>query len=264
MKKNLLTIFLALLFCNHGFAETYHFKKCNLNEKHFADYLIDLDNKIINVSFLIKKDGSTQEWTDKIDIIKKDKIGSEKLQSRGGKDYYYQYYLDSKSKSVTRQNYKKVNSFFVLFGPPVKSYCEDVKADWRKDSGDLTEEEKIQQLEAENKQKLIEKEKKQKELTLKEEEKRKRLIEENKNKEVKDIHKIYIIADKWIRLSKYNSNSGEKIKNDFDKKAKEVCKNKNFIIIKKKVEIVEMDDTPAYGTETVIKLGVDGTIECKS
>jgi len=90
------------------------------------------------------------------------------------------------------------------------------------------------------------------------------LLEEKKNKEAKDIHKILVIADKWIRLSKYNSNSGEKLKNDFDKKAKEVCKNKNFLIIKKKVEIVEMDDTPAYGTETVIKLGVDGAIECKS
>tara|TARA_B110000014_G_C19983367_1_gene509221 strand:+ start:48 stop:842 length:795 start_codon:yes stop_codon:yes gene_type:complete len=264
MKKNLLIIFLALLFCNHGFAETYYFKKCDLNEKHFADYFIDVDNKVINVSFLIKKDGSTQEWKDKIDVIKKDKVGSEKLQSRRGKDYYYQYYLDAKSKSVTRQNYKKVNSFFVLYGPPVKSYCEDVKADWRKDSGDLTDEEKIQQLEAEKEKKLVEEKKKQKELTLKEEEKRKKLIEEKKNEEIKDIHKILVIADKWIKLSKYNSSSAENLENDFDKKAKEVCENKNFVIIKKKVEIVEMDDTPAYGTETVIKLGVDGTVECKS
>ena len=56
MKKNLLTIFLALLFCSHGFAESYYFKKCDLNEKYFADYLIDIDNKIINVSFLIFSD----------------------------------------------------------------------------------------------------------------------------------------------------------------------------------------------------------------
>ena len=264
MKKILLTFFLTLLFCNQGFAESYYFKKCDLSKEHFADYLIDLDNKIINVSFLIKKDGSTQEWTDKIDVVKKDKIGSEKLQSKRGKDYYYQYYLDSKSKSVTRQNYKKVNGFFVLYGAPVKSYCDDVKADWNKDSGDLSDEEKIQQLEAENQKKLIEKEKKQKEFTLKEEERRKKLKEEEKNKEKKDIHKILVIADKWIKLSKYNSNSADNLKNDFDKKAKEVCENKSFVIIKKKVEIVEMDETPAFGIETVIKLGVDGTIECKS
>ena len=30
-----------------------------------------------------------------------------------------------------------------------------------------------------------------------------------------------------------------------------------------KVEIIEMDETPTFGIETVIKLGIAGVVECK-
>lgn len=264
IKKIFFTIFFLFLLCVKGFGESYYFKKCDLSKEHIADYLIDFDNKIIDVSFLIKKDGTTQVWQDKIDTIKKDQVASEKIQSKGGKDYYFQYYLDSKLKSVTRQNYKKVGDFFVLYGPPMKGNCEDVKADWDKSVSklDQLQEERIKQLEDENRKKIIEKKKKQKELTLKEEERRKKLKKENKEKN--KIYNISIVTKKWIKLSKYNADSTQKLKNDFDKKAQEICENKKFSIIEKKVEIIEMDETPAFGTETVIKLGIVGNIECKN
>ena len=41
-------ILLNLAFCNIAFAESFYFKKCLLNEVVSADYLIDLENKIIN------------------------------------------------------------------------------------------------------------------------------------------------------------------------------------------------------------------------
>ena len=47
MKKVLITLLLSLVFCNIGFAETYYFKECKLTEILYADYLIDIDKKII-------------------------------------------------------------------------------------------------------------------------------------------------------------------------------------------------------------------------
>ena len=35
------------------------------------------------------------------------------------------------------------------------------------------------------------------------------------------------------------------------------------IVAPGKIEIVETDETPAFGTETVIKIGINGIIECK-
>ena len=31
----------------------------------------------------------------------------------------------------------------------------------------------------------------------------------------------------------------------------------------KKIIVVEMDETPAFGLETVVKIGIDGVVECK-
>ena len=41
MKKVLIVAYLSLVFCNAGFAEPYYFKKCKINEKISADYIID-------------------------------------------------------------------------------------------------------------------------------------------------------------------------------------------------------------------------------
>ena len=33
--------------------------------------------------------------------------------------------------------------------------------------------------------------------------------------------------------------------------------------LKKIVEIIEMDETPAFGTEAKVRIGIQGVIECK-
>ena len=79
---------------------------------------------------------------------------------------------------------------------------------------------------------------------------------------------ISINGEKWIPISKWNDASGlelqEQLKNDFDKKAAELCSlTGNFDILEKKIEVIDQDDTPAFGLETVVKLGIVGVIKCK-
>ena len=74
---------------------------------------------------------------------------------------------------------------------------------------------------------------------------------------------ILISGKKWIKLSKYKSGAGEKLKNDFNKKASELCSNGNFDTLEQKIVVLEMDETPAFGIETVVKIGVEGVVECK-
>ena len=38
--------------------------------------------------------------------------------------------------------------------------------------------------------------------------------------------------------------------------------NGNFSVLKRKVEIIEIDETPAIGLEPVIKIGINGIVEC--
>ena len=49
MKKLFIIIFFNFMISNAVLAESYYFKNCKLNEVISADYLIDLDNKIINL-----------------------------------------------------------------------------------------------------------------------------------------------------------------------------------------------------------------------
>ena len=80
----------------------------------------------------------------------------------------------------------------------------------------------------------------------------------------KNTHNISVNGNKWIKLSDYNSDSAEQLKNDFDRRASELCSvTGNFDILEKKVEVIEMDETPTFGIETVIKIGVNGVVECK-
>ena len=51
--------------------------------------------------------GTTQEFSDKIKSVEKDQIVSEKIKSGKGENLYYQYFLNSKSKSVIKLQYKK-------------------------------------------------------------------------------------------------------------------------------------------------------------
>ena len=86
----------------------------------------------------------------------------------------------------------------------------------------------------------------------------------------KDTHNISIVAKKWVRISQYETNSKkgkkimDKLKTDFETKALEICAPKgNYNILEKKIEVLEIDETPAYGLETKLKLAINGTIECK-
>ena len=56
----------------------------------------------------------------------------------------------------------------------------------------------------------------------------------------------------------------DKLKTDFETKALELCSSKgDYTVLKKAIEILEIDETPAYGLETKVKIGIDGVVECK-
>ena len=131
MKKVLFILFLGLVFCNTGFAESYYFKKCKLSENASGDYLIDFDKNVIKVT-LKTKDGISQELTDKIKLITKDQIVSDIIQNKTNKKYYLQYNLIVASKSIIRQRYikKSKDAFLMPIGPKKKAYCENFNANW--------------------------------------------------------------------------------------------------------------------------------------
>ena len=55
----------------------------------------------------------------------------------------------------------------------------------------------------------------------------------------------------------------DKLKSDFEIKAKEICSPKSYNVLEKKIEVLEIDETPAYGLETKLLLAITGVIECK-
>ena len=200
MKKFLFTFLLSTILCNTGFAESYYFKECKLNEIVTGNYIINLEKNIIEVT-LQSIDGSLQELTDKIALVTKDQIVSEKIQSGKDGDSYFVYYLDVNSNSVIKQNYKKESEIDLVRpdGPKKYSYCENVKADWKQ----------------KKKKAQIEKEAEEKRKTELEEEKRKKKLKE-KNKRAKELskkqrnkHRISIVATKWIKLSEYEYYTGK-------------------------------------------------------
>jgi hypothetical protein len=135
MKKFLTILLFSLLFCNIGFAETYYFKKCKLSNAVLGDYVIDISKKVIKVT-LTTVDGTVQNFSDKIKIIGKDQIISEKIESGKGDKIYFEYYLNAKSKTVTKLQYKKESGIDMdLFKLQLKKTndCSDVKASWNKD-----------------------------------------------------------------------------------------------------------------------------------
>ena len=86
----------------------------------------------------------------------------------------------------------------------------------------------------------------------------------------KDTRNISIVAKKWVRISQYEMNSKkgkkimDKLKTDFETKALELCGSKeNYNILDKKIEVLDLDETPAYGLETKVQLGINGVVECK-
>ena len=123
---------LGLLFCSTSFAESYYFKGCKLSNAVSGDYIINFDKNVIEVN-LKAIDGAVQNFSDKIKKIEKEKIVSEKIKSQKGDNIYYQYFLNSKSKTVIKLQYiKETGSDLNIFKLNQKreSYCSDVKADW--------------------------------------------------------------------------------------------------------------------------------------
>ena len=113
MKKILIILLLDLLFSNTVFAETYHFKGCKLSDTVLGNYIINLDKKVIEVT-LVAVDGTVQKFSDKIKLIKKDLIISEKLKSGKGDKIYFEYYLNSKTKKNVNLFNKYSNSIFII------------------------------------------------------------------------------------------------------------------------------------------------------
>ncbi len=427
MKKILFIVTISIFSTGIAFAENnYFFKDCKISNAVMGSYLINFEKSVIEVQ-LKRSDGVVQNFSDKIKLIEKEKIISEKIKSEKEDELYYQYFLSSKNKSVLKLEFKKQSDaeldIFKLHSKRI-SYCADVKADWNK--------RKIEKEKADKEQKEIlkaqEKLKKEEEgLFLCQSESYKewtnckgtfvaetghkyvgifkngqifkgvslypggaKYIGEFKNfkpngygtflwtngdkyygswkdgknngdgtkiwingrkylgnfkddllhgqgtmfypdgkkyegeflngkrhgtgtftypdgsayigkfisgKEQgvgdcvspeglsvkckgktdtqakdftgKDTKKISIIAKKWVRISQYEANSKkgkkimDKLKNDFETKSAEVCLPKSHNVLEKKIEVLEIDETPAYGLETKLKIGINGTIECK-
>tara|TARA_B100001123_G_C15301358_1_gene1021156 strand:- start:49 stop:1317 length:1269 start_codon:yes stop_codon:yes gene_type:complete len=137
--RNILLIFIFFLFffnSKTSFSESYYFNKCGISENFYSNYTIYLDKKEIKISFVGNDGEVKQELFDKIKSITKDQIISEKIKSSGSEDSYFIYYLDSKSKSVIRQNYsyekKSGLEIYKPKGPKKQSFCADVKSNWDK------------------------------------------------------------------------------------------------------------------------------------
>ena len=94
-------------------------------------------------------------------------------------------------------------------------------------------------------------------------------IEKGETSAGKNRRSIAIEAKKWVKLSEYESASGkgkkimDQLENNFSAKASELCSSTgNFNILEKRMEILEIDETPAFGIEPKIKIGVNGVVEC--
>ena len=93
MKKIFIILILSNLLFGKSYAETFYFKECKLSEVVTADYIIDIDKKVVNV--LLKTDtGEAQEWIDPIKVIQENKIITKKIQSGTGSNRYFVYFLD--------------------------------------------------------------------------------------------------------------------------------------------------------------------------
>ena len=93
----------------------------------------------------------------------------------------------------------------------------------------------------------------------------KKTIKINKNR-----RDILIEAKKWVNINEYESNAGKgkkiinKLENDFNTKAFELCSSiGNFDVIERRINVLEIDETPAFGTVPKVKLGIEGVVECK-
>ena len=135
MKKTLPILLLGLLFSNTVFAESYYFKGCKLSDVATGDYIINIDKKVVEVT-LMAADGRVQKFLDKIKKIEKDRIITEKIESGKGDQIYFEYYLNVKTKKITKLQYKKQSGPDIdIFQIQQKrdSKCLEVKGGWNAD-----------------------------------------------------------------------------------------------------------------------------------
>ena len=96
MKKTVVIIaLLAFLFNGTSLAETYFFKGCKISNAVKGNYIINLEQNVIEVQ-LKSEDGIEQNISDEIKSIEDTKIISKKIKSSRGENLYYQYFLYSK------------------------------------------------------------------------------------------------------------------------------------------------------------------------
>ena len=157
MKNILVSFLLVVCFCNNSFAQSFYFKKCKLSNAVTGNYIINLDKNLIEVN-LKAVDGTTQNFNDKIKLIEKDKIVSEKIKSGKGEKIYYQYFLNSKTQTVIKLQYIKQSGLDIeifKLNEKRESFCSDVKSGWdtKKIEAQATSKEQKQILEAKEKMK---------------------------------------------------------------------------------------------------------------
>ena len=85
----------------------------------------------------------------------------------------------------------------------------------------------------------------------------------------KDTHNISIVSKRWVRVSHYENNSKKgkkimnKLKSEFKIQASKICSEKgNYKVLDERMEILDIDETPAYGLETKLQIGIKGVVEC--
>ena len=122
------------MLCHTAYANSYYFKSCKISNVVSGNYVINIKKNVIEVELKLV-DGTIQNFSDAIKLIEKNKIISKKIKSGKSEDLYYQYILNSKSRSILKLEYVKQGSsdiqVFTLTGKR-ESFCTDIKADWDK------------------------------------------------------------------------------------------------------------------------------------
>ena len=140
MKKTTVILLFNLFIFSATQAEEFYFKGCKLSNIASGDYIINLEKNIIEAT-LKTTDGRVQKFSDKIKIIEKDKIITDKILSGKGDNVYFEYILNSRVKKIIKLEYKKQSSgdidLFKIQKQKV-SECLDVKADWNKEKIEKT------------------------------------------------------------------------------------------------------------------------------
>ena len=80
----------------------------------------------------------------------------------------------------------------------------------------------------------------------------------------KNKYKIFIIGD-WHKIEA-QIKSRDNLINLFNIQAAEFCSYTgagNFKTLKRETAIEEVDETPAFGTEAKVRIGINGVIECE-